>query len=215
MKIDLVIFDLDGTLIKSHENIYRAMIAALWKMNIDVHVDRKKFYKMIGAHFEDIFRDMNIPVDDFNRFIGYYKAFYFEFISASELYPNVELTIDRLKEIGIKIALLTTKAQDQAELNLKYFELLPKFDYVMGRRAGLGHKPSPEPLEKICEDLSIKTFDSLIVGDSELDIQCGKNAGAKTCAVTYGYRSRKQLELEFPDFIVDDISETVELITNL
>ena len=53
----------------------------------------------------------------------------------------------------------------------------------------------------------------MIVGDSELDIQCGKNAGTKSCAVTYGYRTREELEKTQPDFVVDNILE-VDYIVN-
>lgn len=214
MKIHLVVFDLDGTIVRSHENIYKAMIASLLKLNIFVNVDKEKFYQMIGAHFEDIFKEMNIPVTDFNVFIKYYKEFYFHFIDSSILYPNVKETIKLLNENGIKVALLTTKAQDQAELNLKHFKMIEMFNYVMGRRPGLGHKPSPEPLLKICEDLGVSPIETIIVGDSELDILCGKSAGSRTCAVTYGYRTREELEKHTPDFIIDDFAEIIDVINS-
>jgi HAD superfamily hydrolase (TIGR01549 family) len=57
----------------------------------------------------------------------------------------------------------------------------------MGRRDGLAHKPSPEPLIYICNELDIKISETLMVGDTELDIQCGKSAGSKLaefCLVT-------------------------------
>jgi phosphoglycolate phosphatase-like HAD superfamily hydrolase len=108
---------------------------------------------------------------------------------------------------------LTTKGQDQAELILKHFSLFDKFDYVMGRRTGIAHKPSPEPLQKICTDLNIGITNTLIVGDSEMDIQCGKNAGSKTCAVTYGYRTKSELRKSSPDFLIDKILD-VEYIVN-
>jgi phosphoglycolate phosphatase-like HAD superfamily hydrolase len=123
------------------------------------------------------------------------------------LYSGVEQLIINIRDKGIKIALLTTKAQDQAELLLKHFSLYEKFDYVMGRRPGLAHKPSPEPLLKICSDLKLNVGSTMIVGDSELDVECGKNAGSKSCAVTYGYRTREDLLKSQPDFIVDSILE--------
>jgi HAD superfamily hydrolase (TIGR01549 family) len=125
----------------------------------------------------------------------------------------VEESIDILKDRNTKIGLLTTKGQDQAELILRHFSLIDKFDYVMGRRPGIAHKPAPEPLQKICNDLSINISNTLIVGDSEMDIQCGKNAGSKTCAVSYGYRTKTDLQKSTPDFLIDNISE-VDYIVN-
>ena len=64
----------------------------------------------------------------------------------------------------------------------------------------------------ICNELEIDADDTLIVGDTELDILCGKNAGAITCGVTYGYRTRESLKENNPDYLVDDFSEIKSLM---
>jgi phosphoglycolate phosphatase-like HAD superfamily hydrolase len=212
MKTDLVVFDLDGTLISSHITIYKATFQALKEINIEAQLPEKEFYGMIGLHFEDIFEKFGFRVPDFNYFLSIYKSLYFNYIDSSTVYPNVETAFENLKRKGIKISLLTTKGQDQAELILKHFNLFNKFNYVMGRRPGLAHKPSPEPLLKICDDLKIEISKTLIVGDSEMDIQCGKNANAKTCGVTYGYRSRKELLEHNPDFLIDHIIDLDKVV---
>lgn len=213
MKIDLVVFDLDGTLISSHETIYKATIHALKEINIFAVMPEDKFYNMIGLHFEDIFREFGFAVPDFEKFLTIYKSIYFDYIDSSIVYPGVEEAISKLKDQKIKVSLLTTKGQDQAELILRHFSLIDGFDYVMGRRPGLSHKPSPEPLQKICLDMKTNILNTLIVGDSEMDIQCGKNAGSKTCAVTYGYRTKSELQKSSPDFLIDKILD-VEYIVN-
>ncbi len=207
MKIELIVFDLDGTLVSSHDTIYKATLEALRRVDVDHSIDESGFYKQIGLHFEDIFRNFGFGVPDFEHFISIYKSIYFDYINSSTLYEGVEQLIDTVKAKGIKIALLTTKAQDQADLILKHFCLHDKFDYVMGRRPGLAHKPSPEPLLKICSDLNIDVCGAMIIGDSELDVECGKNAGTKSCAVTYGYRTKEDLMKSQPDFLVDNILE--------
>ncbi|MHB8931125.1 MAG: HAD family hydrolase [Melioribacteraceae bacterium] len=213
MKIDLVVFDLDGTLVSSHETIYKATLHALKEINISAVMPEDKFYNMIGLHFEDIFREFGFAVPDFEKFLNVYKSIYFNYIDSSVVYSGVEEAISKLKGKKIKVSLLTTKGQDQAELILRHFSLFDKFDYVMGRRPGLAHKPSPEPLQKICADLKTNILNTLIVGDSEMDIQCGKNAGSKTCAVTYGYRTKSELQKSSPDFLIDKILD-VEYIVN-
>ena len=205
MKIELVVFDLDGTLVSSHETIYKATVEALHRVNVPHSMTEAGFYNQIGLHFEDIFENFGFRVPDFEQFISIYKSLYFNYINSSALYDGVEELVEELRNMKIKLALLTTKAQDQAELLLKHFSLFDKFDYVMGRRPGLAHKPSPEPLLKICEDLNTSVSNTMIVGDSELDVQCGKNAGSKSCAVTYGYRTREELIKSQPDFVVDNI----------
>ncbi len=103
------------------------------------------------------------------------------------------------------------KVQDH-EIEYRYFnsEIFLTF---MGRRDGIAHKPSAEPLIIICKELNIDVNKTLMVGDTELDIQCGKNAGAKTCGVLYGYRTKELLEVENPEYLVNSIEDIIYLKT--
>lgn len=205
------VFDLDGTLIQSHKNIYDATIQTFIDLDIKFIMPEEEFYNYIGHHFEDIFISFGVIVPDFEVFIKQYKNNYFNFIDSSKFYNGVEDVLKYLKEKNIKIALLTTKAQDQAEKILKHFQIDDYFDEIMGRRPGIAHKPSAEPLELICNILNVNISNTLMIGDSELDIQCGKNAGSKTCAVSYGYRTKEQLHNENPDYLIDDLNELMNL----
>ncbi len=121
----------------------------------------------------------NIENVDFEEFIPIYKSYYFDFIDSSILYPEVKNVLKLLNIKQIKVSLLTTKGQEQADKIIDHFKLRSSFDYVMGRRDGLAHKPSPESLFYICKELGVDPSESLMVGDTELDIQCGNNVGFK------------------------------------
>ena len=205
------VFDLDGTLVESHKNIYNAAIHTFKKLDISYNMPEEDFYKYIGHHFEDIFEAFGIKVPDFEIFINEYKNIYFDYIDTSTLYKGVEDSLQLLKNKNIKIALLTTKGQDQAEKILNHFNIDNYFIEIMGRRPGIAHKPSPDPLKLICKNLSVDPSKTLMIGDSELDVQCGKNAGSKTCAVTFGYRTKEFLQKEKPDYIIDDLKELVSI----
>lgn len=208
MKINHVCFDLDGTLVKSDRTILKALLETLSILKIEGNISPNEFNDVIGLHFFDIFKKFNIVVPDFDKFIRTYKIVYFDFINESELYPNVEETLITLnRNDDISVSLLTTKAQDQAEKIVNHFRLGNYFDYTMGRRTGMEYKPSPEPLNFICNKIKVAASETLIVGDTELDINCGRNAGAFSCAVTYGYRSKDKLLVEKPDFIIDEIDK--------
>ncbi len=207
-----VCFDLDGTLVDSSDTILESTKSALYKLNISYRIDEDIFTNMIGMHFVDIFEKLQIDVPDFEKFITIYKALYFDFMDSSYLYPGVKQTLQYLNEKNIRVSLLTTKVQDQAEKIIDHFNLRSSFDYLMGRRDGLAHKPSPEPLIYICDELEIKTHETLMVGDTELDIQCGIGAGSKTCGVLYGYRTKDQLEKEKPDFLISSLSDLRKIL---
>lgn len=207
-----VCFDLDGTLMDSHQTIFKTTVKALDELNIKHNLLEEELHKRIGHHFLNIFADLNITVEDFECFINIYKGYYFDFIDYSVIYPDTIALTKMLNDKDVAVSLLTTKAQDQAEKILRYFKLTPMFNYIMGRREGIKTKPSPEPLLKICSALSLKSDETLMVGDTELDIQCGKAAGAFTCAVSHGYRTIDQLKFEQPDLIVKNMKELITLL---
>jgi len=213
LKINHVCFDLDGTLVKSDRTILNALLETLSILKIEGNISPHEFNDVIGLHFFDIFKRFKIVVPDFDKFIRTYKSVYFDFINESVLYPNVAETLISLnRNDDIRLSLLTTKAQDQAEKIIKHFRLGNHFDYMMGRRTGIEYKPSAEPLNFICKKINVPASETLMVGDTELDINCGRNAGAFSCAVTYGYRSKDKLLVEKPDFIIHEINEIREIL---
>jgi phosphoglycolate phosphatase len=207
-----VCFDLDGTLVDSRDTILKSTKAALDELKINYKIDEDVFTNMIGKHFVDIFNESEIEDVDFEEFISIYKSYYFEFIDSSVLYPGVRDVLIFLNEKQVKVSLLTTKVQEQADKIIDHFNLRPSFCYVMGRRDGLAHKPSAEPLLFICKELKIDPSETLMIGDTELDIQCGKNARSQTCGSLYGYRNKEQIENEQPDFIISGLNELKRIL---
>ena len=209
--IKCIVFDLDGTLVKSHKTIYKTTIKTLEKLELSTSLDEEKFYNLLGHHFEDIFEECNVHVPDVDHFINVFKGMYFDFIADSKMYDNAFLLFNELKMRDIKLGLLTTKGQDQAEKISKHFNFEKYLDVIEGRKNGVAIKPAPDPLLNICKELNIDPINTLMVGDTELDIECGKSAGAKTCAVSFGYREVGELKKLKPDYIVDDLSEILEI----
>jgi len=203
---------LDGTLVDSGDTILESTKAALDRLKISYKIDKNIFNNMIGMHFIDIFEKLKIDVPDFEKFITIYKSLYFDFMESSYLYPGVQQTLHYMNENNIKVSLLTTKVQDQAEKIIDHFKLRSSFNYLMGRRDGFAHKPSAEPLLYICKELNVEPAETVMVGDTELDIQCGKSAGSKTCGVLFGYRTKTQLENEKPDFLISGLNELKSIL---
>lgn len=211
-KIRSVVFDLDGTLMKSDATIYKATLKALKVFNIETVVPEIEFVSRIGYHFKDIFEHLQITVSDMDMFIETYRTFYFDHIEDTIIYPNILETLSTLRENNIMISLLTTKMQEQADLIIDYFDLAKYFTIVFGRRKGIPIKPAPDQLFGICRETGIPPEETIMVGDSELDIQCGKNAGTKTCAVTYGYGAMEILQTNTPDHLISDIRELLHIL---
>jgi phosphoglycolate phosphatase len=202
-----VVFDLDGTLMQSSSTIYKTTIKALEEFNIKPTFTEDDFNSKIGYHFQDIFDDFNMEISDIEYFIEVYKSYYFNYIDDSKFYPNVFEVLDTLLKNKISASILTTKAQDQADKIIDHFGVRNYFNIIMGRQDGIKIKPAPDALLIICNKTGTLPPNTIIVGDSDLDIQCGKAAGTYTCAVTYGYGEKKRLFIQNPDFIIDDVKE--------
>jgi len=209
-----VVFDLDGTLMQSNSTIYKCTLKTLQEFDVTAELPEQEFNLKIGHHFKDIFEDFKIDVPDLEIFIDKYKTYYFDYINESIVYPNVEKVLDYLYNNNIYISLLTTKSQDQTEKILEHFNITKYFNVVMGRRKEFPVKPAPDALIYINSLLGINAENTLMVGDSELDVRCGKNAGTFTCGVTYGYRTREDLIKEKPDYLISDIKELTTVINH-
>lgn len=205
---------MDGTLVDSNKTIYNSTVYTLSKLNIEHNINEVEFNSKIGQHFVDIFNAFGIYVPSFDDFLYVYKKNYLEQMEYSKLYYGVEKVLEELKQRGNKISLLTTKAQDQTDKIIDYFNLRDYFDFIMGRRNGIAHKPSPEPLISICNQLNTDVKNTIMIGDTELDIQCGKNAGSLTCGVLYGYRTKELIKIENPDFIIETFPEILTIVKN-
>lgn len=215
LPILLAVFDLDGTLTESSNTIYNSAVDALNHFNIKVDLPKEELTNKIGAHFQDIFADMNIIVPDIEHYIEVFKSIYFNHIDDTYLYDGVVDGLKKLKNHNLKTAILTTKAQEQTDRIISHFQIGDYFDFVMGRRKGIEVKPSSMPLLKICDELNIPPVQTIMIGDTELDIKCAKGAGCRVIAVDYGYRNNGTLSKENPDYIVSTFSEAVEIIISL
>jgi len=213
-KYKAIIFDLDGTLTASDDTIIDTTIQTLKKMDLYKSFDMEILRGMIGHHFKEIFEKLEIVVPDMEAFISEFREIYFDFIDSSYIYPGVENILNKLKSTDIKTAVLTTKGNEQAEVIVKHFNLGKYFNIINGRIPGLPVKPAPEPLQKIISELGVTPGETLMVGDTEMDILCAKNAGTASCAVTFGYRSLEELQQLNPDYLVNNYKE-LEIILGL
>ena len=106
-------------------------MSALKDLGINVDFSMDEFKQHIGLHFIDIFSRLGFELEDFGEFISIYKKYYFTFIDSSKFYPNAENIIMELHRSNTRLALLTTKAQGEADRIMEHFNLHRNFDLVM------------------------------------------------------------------------------------
>ena len=197
------LFDLDGTLVDSAVDICGAIqgVPASTRRN-DLPFDFLRGY--IGRHLNDLFQEVlpEYSPEQMEELVVKYRKVYLEREHAStRCYPTVKEVLSRLPG---KKSTATTKGTPTARAVLERFGLLPYFDHVQGTD-GFPAKPEPDIIYKALEGLGEGTESCLFVGDSVADMEAAQRAGVKSCAVTYGYGRREDLERWRPDYWVDDL----------
>ncbi|MCU1328269.1 MAG: HAD-superfamily hydrolase, subfamily variant 3, partial [Bryobacterales bacterium] len=114
--------------------------------------------------------------------------------------------LEGIRSLGGLKGSATTKGTPTTRAILEQFGFLPYFDHVQGTD-GFPCKPEPDVVLRSLQALGGRTEDCLFVGDSAADMEAGRRAGVKICAVTYGYGNRDDMERREPDYWVSDLRE--------
>jgi pyrophosphatase PpaX len=218
LRFAAALFDLDGTLIDSAQDLIASVQHAL------KHVapareppEGDDILVQVGKPLEVILHELGYPTDGASagQFVDTYRAHYAEhFNEHTKPYPGVEDMLGYLRTAGVKLALVTTKHQSQADFTVEACGLARYFDYVHGWQEGRQHKPHPEPVLTALGRLGVQPGAAIMVGDSELDIESAKAAGVATCAVTYGFRPAWFLRSFRPDFLVSRAVDIVPIVVS-
>ena len=194
MRIRLLIFDLDGTLVDSSIDLTNALNNAIGPYGLET-LTVQKTISLVGEGITKLIEKLlgpehaGIRTEVQDRFMEYYSAHLVEF---TRPYPGVPETLAALPQY--KKAVISNKREFLSRRVLQDLGLLRYFDAVLGSDSVEAKKPSPQPLIKVMEMLSCSSGETVIVGDSNYDIDAGKAAGVRTVAVSYGYRDRSLLQ---------------------
>ena len=209
-----VIFDLDGTLADTAEDIREALVAALAGENLPP-IDVNSVRLMIGGGprllVERALHRLHVETkhDLVTRLTtSFHKAYLAQGIRKSQLFGGVEGTLRTLHTAGIRVGLCSNKPDDLCRMLVRNFSLDEYFDEILGSGGDLPRKPDPAPLLRIIERLGVLPGDALYVGDSETDVITARNAGVPVMLVNYGYTLRSASQLG-ADAVLDSVADLV------
>ena len=204
-KFSVYLFDIDGTLLDSAEDICGAIQCVLAGTDCSP-VSFEYLRSFIGLHLLDLFSDLfpNYSADQYDGLVEQYRTIYrARGHKLTKVYPGVA---EALAALGGRKSTATTKGTPTTRAVLEQFGLLRYFDHVQGTD-GFPCKPAPDVVLKSLAELGASASDCLLVGDAPADMEAGRRAGVKTCAVRYGYGDAGELERVEPDYWVDDLRE--------
>ena len=200
------LFDIDGTLLDSAQDICGAVQQTLDTVPDCPPVTYDFLKSYIGRHLFDLFGDLfpGAPQSRLDELLVQYRGYYpARGHKMTSIYPGV---VEGLAALGGRKGTATTKGTPTTRAILEQFGLLRFFDHVQGTD-GFPCKPAPDVIFTALKALGAAPSDCLFVGDSPADMEAGRRAGVKTCAVTYGYGKRELLARFSPDYWVEDLRE--------
>ena len=210
-KSKIIILDFDGTLGDTASVIIQTMQATIKELGLPERTDGQ-CAAMIGLRLVEI-PQVLFPVCeiDSDLYASTYRRLFqiFNTDDAVLLYPNVLETLAELKRRGHILTIASSRSHASLADYIDRLNLSSLVSYVLGADDVVKGKPDPEPVINTLEKLGFNASRALVVGDTIFDIRMGRNAGTKTCGVTYGNGSRESLVEA--DWVIDDFSELLEI----
>lgn len=199
MKYKLVIFDLDGTLLNTLDDLSAAVNYAMLQRGFPQHT-RDEYMKMVGHGTRNLMRQA-LPIehnDDetlIDTVLADFRAYYNTHIDVyTKPFPGIHELLVKLHQESVRLAVASNKFQEGTEHLIK--EFFPKIPFVaiLGNRPDFPLKPDAEVIEEVLRKSGTKREEAVMVGDSDTDMETAVNGGIKGIAVNWGYRNMRSIE---------------------
>ena len=212
----LIIFDLDGTLLDTLGDLAASCNRTMESYGYPTF-PLERYRMMVGNGITKLIEralpeDCRTPdhiMEVRRRFIGYYQAHLADFTRPYEGIPQL---LSELRRRGIALAVASNKYQEGTRMLIERFFGGDMFSAVMGQCDGRAVKPDPQIVRDILSVTGISADRTLYVGDSSVDMQTAANASLESVGVTWGFRSREELEASGAVHIVDRPEEILMLV---
>jgi phosphoglycolate phosphatase len=210
--MDLLIFDLDGTLVDSRLDLAGAVNATRRHMGMDP-LANERVYTYVGNGAPMLVRRAlgegatEVQVQEaLEFFLEYYRE---HDLDHTVLYPGVKESLDRLRGAGKRMAVLTNKPVRMSRHIVEGLGVGEHFFQVYGGNSFDFKKPNPIGVETLMREAGVGAGATLMVGDSSVDVQTARNAGIACCGVTYGFQP-ETLADPAPEIVVDRMEDLVD-----
>jgi pyrophosphatase PpaX len=208
-EIKAVLFDIDGTLIDT-TNLILSCYRHTFKIHSLKPKSDKEIISLFGKPLEECY-GIHFPEKNSKVLGETHLSFQEKNLHLCKSYEGAKETLKMLKEKGIKIAAVSARSKRTTKKSLEETGLIKYIDIVISREDVTHSKPNPEALLLALKALKVSPKHAIMVGDTRVDVEAGKNAGIKTIGVIYGPLGIK-LEEANPDLLVSSISGIVQFI---
>ena len=216
MRYTAIIFDLDGTLLNTIDDLANSLNFILKQHGLPEH-PVEKYKTFVGNGMENLVRRV-LPIayhdeKTVSTILAEFQKKYSEcWHNETKPYPGINELLDSLEALGIKMSVLSNKADQFTSIMIDYFFGLNRFNFVVGARDGVPNKPDPTAALEIIKGSNIQSTSYLYLGDSGVDMQTANAAGLYALGATWGFRSIEELEINGTKKLIYNPMEIIELI---
>jgi HAD superfamily hydrolase (TIGR01549 family) len=209
---EAALFDLDGTLIYSKGVIGRCINETLENFGIAPFKERE-LHDLIGIPLREA---LSLKTQDYEPLVDHFRTLYMAtYLDGTNVYEGMDKILTNLKENGKKIGIVTLKHTPVAKEVLNKLNLLSYIDYVEGDDDVSELKPSPDHIIRLCRALEVKPEESVLIGDTTMDITSGKSAKCRTIGVLWGAMSMDALSEAGCDYLARSPEELEEILRKI
>lgn len=219
---DILLFDLDGTLVDSAPDLALAVNKTLIELGLATfNQDVIRNWVGNGAHVliqralsgnAEISADLDSALTD--KALSIFLQVYQDCSCVeTQLYNGVLSTLTKLKAKGFRLAIITNKPERFIGPIIDGLALNNLFELIIGGDTLAKRKPDPLPLHYACQQLSANINQCVMIGDSKNDILAAKAANMQSIALTYGYNYGENIANYQPEVVIDNFAELLEVLT--
>jgi pyrophosphatase PpaX len=214
MKVNTLLFDLDGTLVDTNSIIVKSLEVVFQTYLPEVQTSLDLFKECIGPPLEVSFSRYTTKArvqEMIQAYRTYYKANEHLYYS---IYPNVIDVLTTLKAQGYYLGVVTSKFRDSAMPSMVHYGIDSLMDVIVGLDDVTKAKPDREPVDLALSQLPSHTG-AIMIGDNATDVQSGQNAGVYAAGVAWAFKGRDQLIAVNPDYMLEDMTDLYEILNEL
>lgn len=215
MDTRIIIFDFDGTLADTRQIIVKTQQQTMHELHLPVPTEQESM-ATIGLKLRNCFLALCPSLTDeqadectstYQRLFAENKPLY-----PPVLFPHVGETLEELKRRGFMLTIASSRSSVSLHELVQELGIASSIDFIIGADEVEKPKPDAEPVLLTLKALRCRAEEAWVVGDMPVDIQMGRHAGVRTCAVTYGNATKEQLAAAKADYVISDMQELLQII---
>lgn len=204
-----ILFDVDGTLIDTEKTIIKSFQKTL-KDTLNIEPPAEELFYVLGIPGSKAVQKYSDSSELDKKLLDLWEVNDHQMFHYSQLFSGIENMLQRLKDDGIQLGIVTSRTNQELEIVFQNFDIKKYFDIFITASKTKLHKPNPDPILKAMDVLKVDPQETLYIGDSIYDFQCARNANVKFALASWGAKDNP--EFSKVDHLLKQPADLIKLV---